>query len=138
MRDIGKLDSQGNLTILGRKKDVIIRGGQNIIPSEVERIISLYEKVANVAVVGMYDRIMGERVCAYVIPKKGEKITLDELNAFLKENRVAYYKLLERLEIVDELPLIGEKINKKMLVADINEKLEREQQENSGLTLTTS
>jgi non-ribosomal peptide synthetase component E (peptide arylation enzyme) len=126
MEDIGKVDQEGNLTILGRKKDVIIRGGQNIIPTEVERIISQYDTVASVAVVGMADRIMGERVCAYVVPMKDKKITLEEINSFLKENRVAYYKLLERLEIVDELPIVGEKVNKKLLVKDINEKLERE------------
>ena len=126
MGDIGRLDLEGNLTILGRKKDVIIRGGQNIIPSEVERFLSLHEKVADAAVVGMYDRLMGERVCAYVVPKNGAEISIDELNLFLKENRVAYYKLLERLEIVAGLPIVGDKVNKKMLVADINQKLESE------------
>lgn len=126
MGDLGTLDRDGYLAILGRKKDVIIRGGQNIIPGEVERFISQHPKVASVAIVGMADRIMGERVCAYIVPKGGAEITMEEINAFLKENRVAYYKLLERLEIIGEFPLVGDKVDKKLLVKDVNEKLERE------------
>jgi non-ribosomal peptide synthetase component E (peptide arylation enzyme) len=126
MGDLGKLDQEGNLIILGRKKNIIIRGGQNIVPSEIEGIISQYEKVANVAVIGMPDKIMGEKVCAYVIPKKGLQITMEEINSFLKENRIAHYKLIERLEIVDEFPILGGKINKKILLKAIHQKIERE------------
>ena len=126
LEDIGTLDQEGNLTIFGRKKEMINRGGQKIIPGEIETILSQHEKVVHVAVIGMPDRLMGERSCAYVVTKKAAKITLEEINTFLKENKVAHYKWLDRLETVDELPTIGGKVDKKLLVKDICQKLEKE------------
>ena len=124
--DLGKVDEQGNLSIVGRIKDIIIRGGQNISPSEVEAAIGKFHKVAMVAIVAMPDKLMGEKVCAYVVPRQGERITLEEMNGFLKENKMAAYKLPERLEIVHELPMVGDsgKIDKKILRQEIAKKLE--------------
>ncbi len=122
--DLGKVDGQGNLYLVGRIKDIIIRGGQNISPSEVEASIEKHEKVAAVAIVGMPDNLMGEKVVAYVVPRTP---TLDEINAFLRANKIAAYKLPERLEIVAELPMVGDsgKVDKKVLRQDIAQKLER-------------
>jgi non-ribosomal peptide synthetase component E (peptide arylation enzyme) len=122
--DIVKFD-QGCLWILGRAKDMIIRGGQNIYPAEIEGLLNEHPKVASVAVVGYPDREMGERCCAYVIPKQGEAFTFEEMVDFLKGKQLAMYKLPERLEIVDEFPAVGDsgKVNKETLKKDIAEKV---------------
>ena len=129
--DQGKWDEQGNLMIVGRIKDIIIRAGQNIFPGEVENMLFTHSKVAGVAIVGMPDPVMGERACAYVVPKAGETITFDDMTSFLKGKGIASYKLPERLEVVEELPLVSRgsgmpKFDKKALLADITEKLKRE------------
>ncbi len=126
--DIVKFD-QECLWILGRSKDMIIRGGQNIYPAEIEGLLNDHSKVASVAVVGYPDREMGERCCAYVITKKGETLTFEEMVEFLKGKKLAMFKLPERLEIVDEFPAVGDsgKVNKETLKKDIKEKVEREQ-----------
>ena len=122
--DIVKLEG-GFLWIMGRAKDMIIRGGQNIYPTEIEGILNEHPKVANVAIVAYPDSEMGERACAYVVPKSGQAFTKEEMIAFLKEKKLAAYKLPERLEIMDALPVVGDsgKIDKKVLKADIEKKL---------------
>jgi non-ribosomal peptide synthetase component E (peptide arylation enzyme) len=104
---------------------MIIRGGQNIYPAEIEGLLNDHPKVASVAIVGYPDREMGERTCAYVIPKAGQKITFEEMVAFLKGKKLAMYKLPERLEVVAEFPAVGDsgKVNKETLKKDIAEKI---------------
>lgn len=125
--DIVKFD-QGCLWILGRAKDMIIRGGQNIYPAEIEGLLNDHPSVSSVAVVGYPDREMGERTCAYVIPKSGTDFSFQEMVAFLKSKQIAMYKLPERLEIVSEFPLVGDsgKVNKETLKQDIKERIEKE------------
>jgi non-ribosomal peptide synthetase component E (peptide arylation enzyme) len=102
--DLGRVDPDGYLRVTGRIKDLIIRGGTNISAREVEDHLLTHPKVANVAVVGMPDRVLGERACAFVVPA-GEPPTLDELTGYLRrERRIAVVKLPERLELIDELP----------------------------------
>ncbi len=122
--DIVKFD-QECLWILGRSKDMIIRGGQNIYPAEVEGLLNDHPKVASVAIVGYPDREMGERCCAYVIPKQGQEFTFEEMVEFLKGKQLAMFKLPERLEIVSEFPAVGDsgKVNKETLKKDIAEKV---------------
>ncbi len=124
--DIVKFD-QECLWILGRAKDMIIRGGQNIYPAEIEGLLNNHPKVVSVAVVGYPDREMGERTCAYVIPKSSQEFTFDEMVDFLKGKKLAMYKLPERLEIVDDFPTVGDsgKVNKETLKKDIAEKVEK-------------
>ena len=83
--------------------------------------------MASVAVVGYLDREMGERTCAYVIPKGGQEFEFDEMVEFLKGKKLAMYKLPERLEVVDEFPAVGDsgKVNKETLKREIAEKVER-------------
>jgi non-ribosomal peptide synthetase component E (peptide arylation enzyme) len=127
MGDLGRFDEHGNLLIAGRKKDMLIRGGQNIYPVEVEDLLIMHPKVSDVAIVGMPDPVMGERACAYVVPKPGQQFTFEEMLAFLKGQGLAMYKLPERLEITDRLPLVGEqKVDRKALAADIAQKLRTE------------
>ena len=97
----------GNLNsykFVGRAKDIIIRGGLNISAEEIESLIISLPQVADVAVVGYPDEVMGEKSCAVIVTKPGETITLEELVAALKTKDIAVYKLPERLEIVDALP----------------------------------
>ena len=126
--DLCKFDEDGNLYIVGRAKDMIIRGAQNIYPGEVENILVTHPKVLNVAVVSMPDPIMGEKCCAYVIPRPGQGFTFDEMVSFLKDKKMASYKLPERLEIVDSFPMSGDgqKIIKRELTEDVTRKLEAE------------
>ncbi len=122
--DIVKFD-QGCLWILGRAKDMIIRGGQNIYPAEIEGLLNENPKVASVAIVGYPDREMGERACAYVIPKQGQTLTFKEMVDFLKSQKLAMFKLPERLEVVDAFPTVGDsgKVNKEALKKEIAEKV---------------
>lgn len=125
--DIVKFD-QGCLWILGRAKDMIIRGGQNIYPAEVEGLLNDHPKVSSVAVVGYPDREMGERCCAYVIPRPGKDFSFDEMVSFLKGKKIAMFKLPERLEVVSEFPAVGDsgKVNKETLKTMIAEKVKTE------------
>ncbi|MBW1997386.1 MAG: AMP-binding protein [Deltaproteobacteria bacterium] len=125
--DLGRFDEEGNLVILGRKKDMIIRGGQNIFPAEIERYLLSHPKIKDVAIVGMPDPQMGERACAFVVPKPGQTISFDDMVAFLRGKNLASYKLPERLEILDAMPLAGgQKIDKKALRRIIETKIEIE------------
>jgi non-ribosomal peptide synthetase component E (peptide arylation enzyme) len=126
--DLAKIDDDGYIMIVGRKKDIIIRGGQNIYPGEIENVLMSHSKVGNVAIVAMPDKIMGEKTCAFVIPFMEEGVlTFEEMINFLKSKKLATYKLPERLEIVDAFPLASEsKVNKKELREIITAMLEEE------------
>ena len=126
--DLGKFDETGHLMIVGRKKEMILRGGQNIYPVEIEHLLMTHPKVSNVAIVKMPDPIMGERACAYVVCEPGQDFTFPEMVSFLAGKGIAPYKLPERLEIITSLPMVaeGQKIDKKALEKDIAEKLKNE------------
>src|SRR5208283_5236157 len=114
--------------ILGRAKDMIIRGGQNLYQAEIEGLLNDHPKVAAVAVVAYPVREMGERACAYVIPKAGQEFTFEEMVAFLKSRNIAMFKLPERMEGVSAFPAVGYsgKVNKETLKKDIREKIAAE------------
>jgi non-ribosomal peptide synthetase component E (peptide arylation enzyme) len=103
--DLARMDDEGYVRITGRKKDLIIRGGTNISAVEVESLIVEHPAVAEVSVVGMPDRVLGERMCAFVVPVAGQTVTLEELTQFLRKRKIAVQKLPERLEMRDALPL---------------------------------
>jgi len=126
--DLGMVDEEGYVRILGRSKDIIIQGGQNIVPTELEDLLMTHPKVANAAVIGMPDNRLGEAVCAYVIPKSGvAPLTLDETVEFLKEHKVASYKLPKRLELVSTFPTHkGDKVLKSELKEAVTAKLKAE------------
>jgi cyclohexanecarboxylate-CoA ligase len=102
--DRGRLDADGYLTITGRSKDIIIRGGENISPAEIENLLYAHPKVQAVAAVGVPDPRLQERVCVCVVPRAGQSIELSELTGFLAEKRLARFKLPERLLVLDALP----------------------------------
>ena len=101
--DVGSLDPQGRLTIVGRSKDLIITGGYNVYPAEVEGYLNEAEGVAESAVVGVAHPDFGEAVVAVVVPRAGAQLNADTLLAALK-GRIANFKVPKRLFVVDDLP----------------------------------
>jgi non-ribosomal peptide synthetase component E (peptide arylation enzyme) len=126
--DLVTVMDDGYLKIMGRKKNIIIRGGQNIYPREIEDYLLSHTKVTNAAVVPMPDPQMGERACAFVKVKEGAQFGFEEMISFLKSKKIAAFKLPERLEVLDALPLVGEsgKIDTKAMVKMITDKLKDE------------
>jgi len=101
--DLGRMDSDGYFYIVDRKKEMIIRGGFNVYPREIEEVLHEHPAVAEAAVVGLPHESLGEEVGAAVALKPGTEATGDDLRAFVKE-RVAAYKYPRRVWLVDELP----------------------------------
>jgi len=125
--DLGVYDDDGYLRVVGRKKDMILRGSQNIFPREIEDHLSRHPLVRDVAVVGMPDAVLGERVCAYVVSADGQAISVGDFQEFLNERGVAKFKWPERVELVDSMPLgPGGKIQKMVLRERIQHMLEEE------------
>lgn len=102
--DVGRLDEDGFLTITDRKKDIVIRGGENISSIEVENILGRHPCVQEVAVTAMLDQDYGEKVCAFVRLKPGAELDLNEVRRFFSEAGVARHKTPERLILVDDFP----------------------------------
>ncbi len=103
--DLGSIDSEGFVRITGRLKDVIIRKGENISAKEIEDILYLHSKIADVAVVGLPDSISGERACAVISCKDAtDPITFEEMTEFLKYQGLMIQKIPEQLELVDVVP----------------------------------
>ncbi|MFT5609565.1 MAG: acyl-CoA synthetase (AMP-forming)/AMP-acid ligase II [Polaribacter sp.] len=89
---------------VGRCKDIIVRGGVNISPAEIDNELASHPKVAEVCVVGVDDDIMGERIAVAVVPKPGETVVLEDLTDYLKQKGMAVFKLPEKLQCVEALP----------------------------------
>ena len=104
--DMGVKDSDGYLRITGRLTDMIIVGGFNTYPAEIENFFLRHPKVLDVSIVGVPDPIMGEAVMAFVIPKAGESLTAEEVAGFAR-GKIANFKVPKYVEIVDSFPLTG-------------------------------
>ncbi|WP_419919186.1 AMP-binding protein [Candidatus Poriferisocius sp.] len=102
--DLARVDGEGFVTIVGRKKDVIIRKGENISAKEVEDVLFSHPGVADVAVIGLADPVSGERCCAVVVPRSGEPFGFAGMVEHCKEAGLMNQKIPEQLEIVGELP----------------------------------
>jgi 2,3-dihydroxybenzoate-AMP ligase len=103
--DLLRRHPSGNYLVEGRKKDLINRAGEKISAEEIENLMLSHPAVLNVACVPMPDLILGERVCAFVIPKPGAMLSLEDVTGFLLDKGLAKFKLPERLELVEEFPL---------------------------------
>ncbi len=101
--DLGRVDEDGYLYIVGRSKDVIIRGGNNIHPTDVEHVIELHPAVREAAVVGVAHPVLGEDVVAFVVLRPGAQAGPDDLRAHTLE-QLAAYKVPRQWQFVDELP----------------------------------
>jgi len=117
--DRAVIDENGYFRITGRSKDIIIRGGENISPADIEVMIREHPKVEDIAVIGIPDEEFGERVCAYIKTKGDTTISLSDITGFLSEQGASVLQLPERVEIIDNIPLtnIG-KPDKKALKED--------------------
>jgi len=101
--DMGRVDDEGDLYLVDRKKELIIRGGYNVYPREVEEALYSHPGVLEAAVVGVPDETLGEEVAALVVPRPGSSVAVDDLRAWCRE-RVAAYKYPRRIVLVDDLP----------------------------------
>jgi 2,3-dihydroxybenzoate-AMP ligase/mycobactin salicyl-AMP ligase len=123
--DVAKINEKGYITLTGRIKEMVNRGGESISATEIERLIIHHPNVAAVAVIAMPDPLMGERVCAYIQPKVGAQLSFDEIISFLKGQKASVLQLPERIEFIDAMPYTSaEKVDKKLLRADIERKLQ--------------
>ena len=104
--DLATMDAAGNVSITGRAKDVINRGGHKFNPRDVEDLLDAHPKVLQSAIVPMADAVLGEKACCFVTLRPGvPEVTLEELIAFLAERKIAKMKFPERLVVVSEMPL---------------------------------
>src|SRR5438270_2036313 len=101
--DIGRVDEEGYFSIVDRKKELIIRGGYNVYPREIEEVLYEHPAVQEAAVVGVPDEKMGEEVGAAVVLKQAEEVSEDELRSYLKD-QLAAYKYPRKVWFLDELP----------------------------------
>ncbi len=102
--DLATIDAQGYCNIVGRVKDMIIRGGENVYPREVEEFLYRHPKVREVQVFGVPDPRFGEEVCAWIVPQAGHEVTEDEIKTFCKD-QIAHYKVPRYVRFRDSLPM---------------------------------
>jgi len=115
--DVLTMDADGYVTVVGRKKEILIRGGMNIAPREIEELLTALPEVERAAVIGLPDERLGERACACVVLEPDAQLDLDTVVTRLRATGLATYKLPERLEVVDVLPTTASgKVQKHELV----------------------
>jgi fatty-acyl-CoA synthase len=104
--DVGHLDRWGRLFVEGREDDMIVSGGENVFPAEVEDVLATYPGVAEAAVIGVEDAEYGQRLKAFVVRANGSRVTADELKQHVHD-RLARFKTPRDVEFLDELPRNG-------------------------------
>ncbi len=102
--DLATMDASGHINIVGRIKDMVIRGGENFFPAEIEEFLIRHPKVADVQVLGVPDAFFGEELLAVVIPKAGEQVTEQELRDYCK-SQISHQKIPRYFQFVDSYPL---------------------------------
>ena len=102
--DLAVMDDQGYVNIVGRLKDMVIRGGENIYPREIEEFLYSHPHIQDVQVIGVPDEKYGEELCAWVKVREGQVITADDVRAFCK-GQIAHYKVPRHIRFVDEFPM---------------------------------
>jgi acyl-CoA synthetase (AMP-forming)/AMP-acid ligase II len=119
--DIGRMDADGYLFIVDRIKDLVIRGGHNIAPKEIEEVLFNHPAVLEAAVVGLPDAEWGESLSAVVVTRDGESVTADDLRTWCREQGLASIKIPSEFSVFDEIPKnqVG-KFDKKAIVAQLN------------------
>ena len=125
--DLARMTPEGCLVVTGRKKDLIIRGGENLSPKEVEDVLHGHSAVKEAAVVAMPHARLGETGCAFVTLNDGARFSFADMSAHLEKSGLARQKFPERLEIVESLPYtVAGKIRKNVLRDDIRARLAEE------------
>jgi len=102
--DLVEVDAQGYLRVVGRRKDIIIRGGENISPAEIEEHLYQHPAIAEASVVGLPDARLGQRACAVVVLRPGASLTLEQLSTFMASRGIARFKYPEGLTVLEALP----------------------------------
>jgi fatty-acyl-CoA synthase len=102
--DLATMDDEGYVNIVGRSKDMIIRGGENVYPREVEEFLYSHPEVADVSVIGVPDERYGEEIMAWVQLREGSSLSDEELREFCR-GKIAHFKVPRYVEIVDEFPM---------------------------------
>jgi fatty-acyl-CoA synthase len=120
--DLAVMDSAGYLNIVGRIKDMVIRGGENVYPTEVEEFLYTHPLIEDVQVIGVPDERYGEELCAWVRVRAGSELTIEEIRAYCT-GRIAHYKIPKYVRFTSEFPMtITGKVQKfKMREASISE-----------------
>ncbi|MHB1373757.1 MAG: AMP-binding protein [Thauera sp.] len=121
--DLAVIDDEGYCNIVGRIKDMVIRGGENIYPREIEEFLYAHPKVLDVQVVGIPDQRFGEELCAWIILREGERLTEDEVRAHC-QGQIAHYKIPRYIRFVDSFPMtVTGKIQKFLIRQKMKEEL---------------
>jgi len=102
--DLATMDQEGYINIVGRIKDMIIRGGENVYPREIEEFLYTHPKISEVQVIGIPDPKYGEEIMAWVKVKPGEQITEEEMREYCK-GQIAHYKIPRYIKVVDSFPM---------------------------------
>ena len=126
--DLATIDEEGYITLCGRIKEMINRGGESISATDIEKLIILHPEVAMVAVVPMPDELLGERICAYIETEGGADLTFEDIIEFLKSRNASVLQLPERIVFVESMPMtkVG-KLDKNALRKDIEKKIKDEE-----------
>ena len=124
--DLCTIDEKGNINVIGRKKDMIIRGGENLNSNFICDCIAGHPMIQDQAVIGMPDERLGERICAYIVLKTGEEsLELKEFLKYLENKKILKRYWPERLEIIDEIPRTDSgKVKKSLLREDLKSRME--------------
>jgi non-ribosomal peptide synthetase component E (peptide arylation enzyme) len=122
--DIATISEKSYIKLCGRIKEMINRGGESISATDIEKLIILHPEVAVVGVVPMPDKLMGERVCAYIETENGRALTFEDVIEFLKSRNASVLQLPERIVFIEKMPVTGVgKLDKKALCKDIEKKI---------------
>ena len=102
--DLATIDEDGYCNIVGRIKDMVIRGGENVYPREIEEFLFRHPKIGDVQVIGVPDQKYGEEICAWIKLREGEAMAEEEVKQFCRE-QIAHYKIPRYVKFVDEFPM---------------------------------
>ena len=126
--DVATIDAEGYCQIVGRIKDMLIRGGENIFPREIEEYLYQHPDIEQVEVIGVPDEKYGEQVCAWVKVREGSSPTAEDIRAFC-EGKIAHFKIPEYVKFVDEFPMtVTGKVQKYIMREKMVDELENRQE----------
>jgi fatty-acyl-CoA synthase len=127
--DLATMDAEGHVNIVGRLKDMIIRGGENLYPREIEEFLYRHPKIQDVQVIGVPDPKYGEEVCAWVRLRSGQSATEEEIRGFCR-GQIAHYKVPRYIRFVDGFPMtitgkIQKYVMRQQMIAELDLKTEK-------------
>ncbi len=129
-------DEQGRIRINGRKKEIIIRGGENISANEIDGHLTGCPGVGDHATIGMPDERLGERICTFIVPRKGLRPTLSDVTSYLKKNHVQKRLWPERLEFIDEIPHTATgKVRRHCLAQELSSRMTKDSQNSCDMSV---